>query len=135
MGIAASASRVDAAARTGTELHLYAGWLGYGPCTGGITAERSDYAEADADADVDVDADADIDAEADVDADVDADATSTSNSSANNDNQSNATNNIGPITVHTPINIYVTCGCCGKKHKCRIDGMNGDCDEEDEEED
>ena len=34
-----------------------------------------------------------------------------------------------------PINIYVTCGCCGKKHKCRIDGMNGDCDEEDEEED
>lgn len=42
---------------------------------------------------------------------------------------------IGPITVHTPINIYVTCGCCGKKHKCRIDGMNGDCDEEDEEED
>ena len=62
-------------------------------------------------------------------------ATSTSNSSANNDNQSNATNNIGPITVHTPINIYVTCGCCGKKHKCRIDGMNGDCDEEDEEDD
>nr|DAT42064.1 MAG TPA: adenine-specific methyltransferase [Caudoviricetes sp.] len=74
-------------------------------------------------------------AKAKAEAYADADATSTSNSSANNDNQSNATNNIGPITVHTPINIYVTCGCCGKKHKCRIDGMNGDCDEEDEEED
>ncbi|MFR6247550.1 MAG: hypothetical protein ACLUL3_14150, partial [Romboutsia timonensis] len=90
-------------------------------------------AEAEADTDVEVEAEADTDVDTDVDTDADADATATSN--ANNDNQSNATNNIGPITVHTPINIYVTCGCCGKKHKCRIDGMNGDCDEEDEEED
>ena len=78
---------------------------------------------------------AELEAKAKAEAYADADANSTSNSSANNDNQSNATNNTGPITVHTPINIYVTCGCCGKKHKCRIDGMNGDCDEEDEEED
>lgn len=97
--------------------------------------------------DIDMDLDANMDlqsklksmleakAKAKAEAYADADATSTSNSSANNDNQSNATNNTGPITVHTPINIYVTCGCCGKKHKCRIDGMNGDCDEEDEEED
>ncbi len=82
---------------------------------------------------LDAEADTDVEVEAEADTDVDTDATATSTSNANNDNQSNATNNIGPITVHTPINIYVTCGCCGKKHKCRIDGMNGDCDEEDEE--
>lgn len=85
--------------------------------------------------DIDMDLDANMDLQSKLKSMLEADATSTSNSSANNDNQSNATNNIGPITVHTPINIYVTCGCCGKKHKCRIDGMNGDCDEEDEEED
>ncbi|HSQ89211.1 hypothetical protein [Romboutsia sp.] len=42
-------------------------------------------------------------------------------SNANNNNQSNASNNVGPINVHTPINIYITCGCCGKKHKHTID--------------
>lgn len=42
-------------------------------------------------------------------------------SNANNNNQSTATNNVGPITVSTPINIYITCPCCGKTHHCQTD--------------
>ena len=25
---------------------------------------------------------------------------------------------MGSITINTPVNVYVTCGCCDKKHEC-----------------